>query len=117
MMITILDVVAAAEPAISQDALGTLALHAAAIAGFIRLAVSLLRSPLLGIVWGRVPPAVRPLVLLLLGALAAAFDSIALGTPVLEALFSALGGVGAAISSHEVQERVTKRKKPAAPSP
>lgn len=110
-MLTALSFLAAAEPAITQDALAKLALHAAAIAGFIRVVVMLLRSPFLGVVWGRVPPGVRPLVLLLLGALAAAFDSVALGTPVAEAIFAALGGVGAAISTHEVQERVTGKRK------
>lgn len=113
---------AAAEPLASNpDLLAKLALHAAAIAGVLRLVIAALRSPLLGLIWLRVPKAVRPLVILALGVVAAVFDNLALGTPLLEAVFAALGGIGGAISSHEVQNRVLAKKapaaSPAAPSP
>lgn len=110
-MIHLFDLVIAAQPSLSDEAMAKLALHAAAIAGFIRLIVMALRSPFLGFLWTKIPVAVRPLVLLLLGALAAAFDSIALGTPVAEAFFAAVGGLFGAIGSHEVQQRIVPKKR------
>lgn len=103
-------------PSADKALLAKLAVHAAAVAGFIRLIVWGLKSPLLSFIWLKVPVAARPAVLLALGALAAAFDSIALGTPVHEAVFVAFGGVIGAVWSHESQDSVTgaKAKKKAA---
>jgi hypothetical protein len=100
-----------ADAPITNDAMKQLAIHAAAIAGFIRLVVLALRSPFLGVFWSRIPVPVRPVVLVLLGAVAAAFDSIALGTPIIESFFSAIGGIFGAVGSHEMQDRVIGKKK------
>lgn len=90
--------------------LAKLAVHAAAVAAFIRLAVRFLRSPLAAIVWVKVPVAARPAVLVALGLIAAVFDHVALGSSFQEALFAALGGVMGAVSSHEIQQRVKPPK-------
>ncbi len=97
-------------PSADKALLAKLAVHAAAVAGFIRLIVWGLKSPLLSFIWLKVPVAARPAVLLALGALAAAFDAIALGTPVHEAVFVAFGGVIGAGGSHESQDSVTGAK-------
>jgi hypothetical protein len=108
---------AAADLAKDPELLAKLALHAAAIAAFIRLAVKVLRSPLLAFVWVKIPKPVRPLVLVVLGLLAAVFDHLALGAPIGEAIFAAFGGVMGAVSSHEIQNRVKPPKaKPPAPA-
>lgn len=103
-------------PSADQALLAKLAVHAAAIAGFIRLLVWALKSPMLSFIWIKVPVAARPALLILLGALAAAFDAVGLGTPVHEAIFAAFGGVFGAVWSHESQDAVTgaKAKKAAA---
>lgn len=116
MLTAILHSLAIQSPA-DPDLLAKLAIHAAAIAGVLRLVIAALRSPVLGLIWLRVPKAVRPLVILALGVVAAVFDNLALGTPLLEAVFAALGGIGGAISSHEVQNRILPKKAPAAPKP
>lgn len=116
MLTSILHALAIQSPS-DPDLLAKLAIHAAAIAGVLRLVIAALRSPLLGLIWLRVPKAVRPLVILALGVVAAVFDNLALGTPLLEAVFAALGGIGGAISSHEVQNRILPKKAPAAPKP
>ena len=97
-------------PSADKAVLAKLAAHAAVIAGFIRLVVWGLKSPLFAVVWLKVPVAARPAVILALGALAAAFDAIALGTPVHEAVFVAFGGVIGAVWSHESQDSVTGAK-------
>ncbi len=84
-----------------------LAGKAALIAGFIRILVRVLRSPLIApYTWDKIPVAARPFALLGVGAAAAALDYVAAGTPPLQAIFSAFGGVMGAIASHEVGERV-----------
>jgi hypothetical protein len=84
---------AATAAAVVDPKLARIALHATAIAGALRLIVLLLKSPLAGLVWMRFPLIVKAIIIAVLTALAVAFDSIALGTPVFEALFTALGGV------------------------
>ena len=104
----------AAKPA-DADLLKQLAIHAAGIAIFIRAGIALLRSPFLFLVWGKVPAPARVAVLMLLGALAAAFDHIALGTPPFEALSGAVIGLFGVVGGHEMGKRVVPRKpKPAA---
>jgi len=100
-------------PTVSEpvnETMTKLALHAATIAVFIRGAVSILRSPFLAFVWLKVPVPARPLVLVALGALAATFDHLATGEPIMSAVFAAVGGIGGAISSHEIQNRVSPPK-------
>jgi hypothetical protein len=97
--------VADVKPA-STDALQQLAIHAAGIAVFIRGVIALLRSPLLGLVWGKVPEPARVAVLLLLGAIAVAFDHVAVGTPLLEAFASAFVGLFGVVGGHEMAKRV-----------
>lgn len=98
-----------------QTKLAEIALHAAAIAAAIRLIVRLARSPLLGFAWNAVPVRLRPLVLLLLGALATALEALAAGRPWTEALFIGLGGVGGAVTSHEMQARSLPPRAPSNP--
>lgn len=100
-------------PAPTPDLLATLAVHAGTIAVLIRGTVRVLRTDLLGDVWHKVPLKYRPVVLVGLGAAAVVFEHVALGESWEQAIFVALGGVGGAVTSHEMQERVTAK----APAP
>lgn len=96
---------AAGAPALDPKLLQITA-HAAGIAVAIRGIVAILKSPIGGLFWLKVPVAVRLLVLAALCALAVGFESLAAGRPVLEAIFVAIGGLGGAITTHELQDRL-----------
>lgn len=87
-----------------------LALHAAGFAATIRLLIGLLRSPIGGAVWLWIPLQLRPFVVLLLGALAAIFDHLALGQSVIDSIAAGLGGSMIASGSHSMQSAVTNEK-------
>lgn len=105
----------ASDPAASFEAntadnvLQMLALHAGTIAVIIRALVRLARSATFGNVWDRVPVRYRPAVLVGLGLAAVAFERVALGESWEQAIFVAVGGVGGAVTSHEMQERAAAK--------
>lgn len=113
--------VAGVEPAVfagvADPLLVDLAAHAGVIAIVIRTIVRALRSPMFANVWERVPVRHRPFLLVGLGLAAMLFERVALGETWSQAIFVALGGVGGAVTSHEVQSRVTPRPADAGASP
>jgi hypothetical protein len=86
--------------------LAEIAAHAAGIAVAIRGIVALLRSPVGGLVWLRLPVQVRLLALAVLCGVAVGFEALAAGRTIPEAIFVAIGGLGGAVTTHEIQERI-----------
>lgn len=94
----------------TPDVAKQLVLHAAGIAVFIRAVIALLKSPVLGVMWGKVPEPARVAVLVVLGAVAVAFDNLALGTPLADAFLGAFMGLFGVVGGHEMTKRVLPRK-------
>lgn len=87
-----------------------LAKHAGPIAALIMSVVAFLKSPLAGLVWGRMPPAARVVVLAGLGALAASLEAIAMGKPIAEAILIGLTALFGAIAVREMFRAVVPGK-------
>lgn len=102
--------VAAQAPAVDPKLLN-IAAHAAGIAVAIRGLVALLKSPIGGLLWLKVPTPVRLLVLAVLCAIAVGAESLAVGKPLAEAIFVAIGGLGAAITTREIQASLTAKRR------
>lgn len=83
---------------------------AAAIAGMIRGLVALLKLPMLGEVWKKVPWWVKPTILVV-ATLACGFtDALAMGQKWYLALGAAVTGLGGAVVSHEWQALFAEQK-------
>jgi hypothetical protein len=101
-----------AAPVVVQVSPEQLAMHAAGVAACINAFVLFLKSPLAGLIWGKVPPPVRIIVLALLAGAAVAFESIAMGKPPVEAILVGVTGLFTAIGMRELV--VSVKKKPPA---
>lgn len=102
--------VAAQAAPVADPKLVNIAVHAAGIAVAIRGLVALLKSPIGGLLWLKVPTPVRLLVLAILCAIAVGAESLAAGKPLAEAIFIAIGGLGAAITTREIQASLTAKR-------
>lgn len=80
------------------------------VAGLLRGLIWLLRQPMLGALWQRLPLAARMGALGLFTAGAAAADAVATGVNWPTAVMTAIFGASGAIASHELQTRVVPRK-------
>lgn len=85
---------------------------AGVIAGFLRGIVPILRSPIVGGIWTKWPKWLRPLVLCGIAAGLGLLDALALGTPIMASMLSALAAIGVAVTSYETGKGV---KMPAQP--
>ena len=89
----------------------TLVLVSTMVGAAIRLVVSLARSERLGSVWGKASMGTRLAALAGLTAAAAAADSLATGATPRDAALTAVGGLFAAVATHEMQARAMPAKK------
>jgi hypothetical protein len=111
-MFELLILAAAAKPIHTNiDVLLMLSAHAGVIAGAIRGIIAVVRSGTLGDPWGKLPKPARVLLLVVLMFVAAVLDAVAGGQPWPIAIFVAVGGLGAAISTAEIQERLIPPRK------
>jgi hypothetical protein len=106
------DLIAQAPPLLDPQ---QLAAHAALIGGLIASLVAFLKSPFGGVVWLRVPPAARLVILGLLGGAAAAFEVLALGKSIPEAILVGLTGLFGGVAAREMFRSVVPPKKKAPP--
>lgn len=124
-----------ATPALAQDAfphlpkdldpVAELFKNAGAVAAILWLIIRVLKSPALAVIpgvgkWTKLSPRAKAAVLVVLGCVATAFQTIALGTPPLEAFLQAFTGLGIATTTQEVVvDRIVKngRKKATPPAP
>jgi hypothetical protein len=71
---------------------------AALVAAFLFALLKLLKSPLMGAVWGRMPPFVKVLVVAAVAAVAMGADMLAGGAGWVEAVLAVVGGLVTALS-------------------
>lgn len=83
-----------------------------AIAALLRVIVPILRSPLMKGVWTKLPKWLRPIVLCGIALILGIADSLALGTPMPQALLSGLSALGVAVTSYETGKGVKLPKAP-----
>ena len=99
-----------------SDVLLQVGAQAGAVAAILRGLVPILRSPMGGLIWNKIPGRYRAYVLLGLAMALGVANYAAFGTPLDEAVFAALGGFMGAVTTHEVGDR-SKAPKPDAPAP
>lgn len=109
-----------AAQAMPEDIMHTM-VAATILAGVIRLVIALLKLPMLGQVWKKLPWWAKPLAMVALTGAGFFFDSLVMGQVWYLALGSALTALGGAVVSHEWQDlfrkdRVSKRTKKAPPA-
>jgi len=85
---------------------------ASVIAVVLRGLVPLLKSPMFGGAWGKMPQWLRPIVLCLIATVLGVVDALSVNTSIMHSVLAGLAAVGVAVSSYESGKGIKLPKKP-----